>query len=117
MVPSSRAVPSSSMNELWLKTQYTKLWDTHGRIYRKFNDRRYRIQADAGHFLTRNKKFIKLSARAGNEPPDEPPDELMQANAPPPEVVITTGKKPAPVVPARRESSKRTKKRPRRYLE
>ena len=85
----------------------TKLWDIHGRIDRKFTDRRYRIQADEGHYLTRNKKYIKLSARA------EPGQ--MQANAPPQEVV-NTGAKPAPI-PARRESSKRSKKRPRRYLD
>ena len=86
----------------------TKLWDVHGRIDRKYTDRRYRIQADEGHYLTRNKKYIKLSARA------EP--ERMQANAPPQEVV-NTGAKPAPIVPACRESSKRSKKRPRRYLD
>ena len=86
----------------------TKVWDTHGRIDRKLTERRYRIQADEGHYLMRNRKYIKLSARA------EP--GRMQANAPPIEVV-NTGAKPAPILPARRESSKRSKKRPRRYLD
>ena len=85
----------------------TKLWDTHGRISHKLTERRYRIQADEGHFLMRNRKFIKLSARAEPE---------KQDNAPPPEVV-NTGPKPAPIPPARRESSKRSKKKPRRYLD
>ena len=85
----------------------TKLWDTHGCISHKLAKRRYRIRADEGHFLMRNGKFIKLSARAEPE---------KQDNAPPPEVV-NTGPKPAPVPQARRESSKRSKKKPRRYLD
>ena len=88
----------------------TKLWDTHGLICHKFSNRRYRIRADEGHNLTRNGKFIKLSA-AGLTPEPEP----KQDNAPPLEVVVP-GPKPAPV-PQARESSKRTKKKPRRYLD
>ena len=82
----------------------TKVWDTHGRITRKFNRRRYRIQADAGHTLIRNGKFIKLSAT------HEPPTSTSLSPKPP-----STSPKPAPQ--ARRESSKRTRKRPSRYLD
>ena len=80
----------------------TKVWDTHGRITRKYNKRRYLIQADAGHTLFRNGKFIRLSA--ANEPP-------TTSSPPRP----STSPKPAPQ--ARRESSKRTRKKPSRYLD
>ena len=79
----------------------TKVWDTHGRITRKLSKRRYRIQADEGHTFFRNGKFIKLSA--ANEP--------TTTSLPP---KPSTGPKPAP--PAR-ESSKRTRKKPSRYLD
>ena len=86
----------------------TKVWDTHGRITRKYNKRRYLIQADAGHTLFRNGKFIRLSA--ANEPPtNEPPTASSPPNPP------STSPKPAPQ--ARRENPKRTRKRPGRYLD
>ena len=80
----------------------TKVWDTHGHIIRKYSKRRYRIQADAGHTLTRNGKFIRPSA--ANEPPT--------ASSPKPP---STSPKPAPQ--AQREGSKRTRKKPSRYLD
>ena len=80
----------------------TKVWDTHGRITRKYNKRRYLVQADAGHTLFRNGKFIRLSAA------NEPPTTSLPPRPP------STGPKPAP--PAR-ESSKRTRKKRSRYLD
>jgi hypothetical protein len=81
----------------------TKVWDTHGRITRKYNKRRYLIQADAGHTLFRNRKFIRLSAA------HEPPTASSPPNPP------STSPKPAPQT--RRERSKRTRKKPSRYLD
>ena len=78
----------------------TKVWDTHGRITRQLTRRRYRRQADAG--LLGTGKFIKLSA--AHEPPT--------ASSPP---KPSTSPKPAPQT--RRENSKRTRKRPSRYLD
>ena len=77
--------------------QHPKVWGTHGRITRKLT-KRYRRQADAG--LLGAGKFIKLSA--AHEPPT--------ASSPP-----STSPKPAPQ--ARREGSKRTRKKPSRYLD
>ena len=118
----------------------SKLWDTHGLVTEKISRRRYHIQADAGHVLTRNGKFIRLTSQTGlgpntmgqaNRPQPETgpgpntmvqvhrpqPEPETQDNAPPPEVVIT-GQKPATKpAPARREGSKQTKKRPKRYLD
>ena len=79
----------------------TKVWDTHGRITHKFTRRRYRRQADAGaYYMARNGKFIKLSAA------HKPPTSTSLMPKPP------WSPKPAPQ--ARRESSKRTRKKPSR---
>ena len=114
----------------------SKLWDTHGLILEKVSRRRYQIQADAGHVFTRNGKFIRLTSQTGlgpntmgqaNRPQPETgpgPNTMVQVHRPqhepekqdnaPPKEVVVTGPKPAP---ARRESSKRTKKKPKRYLD
>ena len=86
----------------------TKVWDTHGPITRKFTRKRYRRQADAGLLYgagarPRNGKFIKLSAAR------EPPTSTSLTPKPP------WSPKPAPQ--ARQESSKRTRKKPSRYLD
>ena len=91
----------------------TKLWYTHGRICRKHSKRRYRIQADEGHSFSRNGKFIKLSA-TGLTPK---PATRQEDNAPPTEVVVTSRKPATKPAPARREGSKRNKKKPKRYLD
>ena len=114
----------------------SKLWETHGLVTEKISRRRCHIQADAGHAVMRNGKFIRLTNQMGLGPntmgqathpstsqtgpgPNtmaqvhRPQPEETQDNAPPSEVVVT-GPKPAP---ARREGSKQTKKRPKRYLD
>ena len=80
----------------------SKIWDTHGHIIRKLSKRRYRIQADAGHTLFRNGKFIRPSA--ANEPPT--------TSSPP-----RPSTSPEPATQARRENPKRTRKKPGRYLD
>ena len=81
--------------------QYPKVWDTHGHITRKLTRKRYRRQADEG-LLYGTGKFIKLSA--AHEPPT--------ASSPP-----KPPWSPKPALQARRESSKRTRKKPSRYLD
>ena len=81
--------------------QHPKVWDTHGHITRKLNRGRYRRQANAG--LIGPGKFIKLRAA------HEPPTTTSWTPKPP------WSPKPAPQ--ARREGSKRTRKKPSRYLD
>ena len=120
----------------------SKLWETHGQITEKISRRRYHVRADAGHKLMRNGKFIRLTSQTGpgpntmgqaNRPQPErgpgsntmaqvhpPPPEPPEDNAPPGEVVATSYNEPArrpATVPARRESSKRKRKKPQRYLD
>ena len=80
--------------------QHPKVWDTHGHITRKLTRRRCRRQANAG--LLGPGKFIKLRAA------HEPPTTTSWTPKPP------WSPKPAQ---ARRESSKRTRKKPSRYLD
>ena len=100
----------------------TKLWDTHGIVSEKLSKRRYRIQTDEGYSFFRNVEFIRLSATSLTpEPPNPPTNESrgslpQEDNALPPEVVVL-GQKPTTVPPARRQSSKRTKRKPKRYLD